>query len=154
MKLFSAFLIFFFSLIASAQVESSVALTANPDIVKKKKTVLNTKTIGTFDSTFIYISDTLQLPFLDEFSTNKFQQYNPDFSDPTITFDKKYRLLNNITLAPLPTGVFYTDQPSFRRTYDVVTSTFSDVTFVADTVKVGDLSSYPVVYQTMQLYPP
>ena len=35
---------------------------------------------ATFDSTIIFLPDTLQLPFLDEFSTNKFQEYTLDYN--------------------------------------------------------------------------
>ena len=30
---------------------------------------------NTFDSSFVFIPDTIQLPFFDDFSTNKFQKY-------------------------------------------------------------------------------
>ena len=154
MKFFSAIFFFFIAFSGFTQYESIGPLTSNPDIARNQIEHSTVKSNSTFDSTFIYISDTLQLPFLDEFSTNKFQQYTPDFTDPSITFDKKYRLLDDQTSVPLPTGQFYSDQPTFRRVYDLVTSTFSDIPFAADTIKVGDLTSYPVVYESLLLYPP
>ena len=154
MKFFSAIFFFFFAFSGFTQYESIGPLTSNPDIARNQMEHSMVKSNSTFDSTFIYISDTLQLPFLDEFSSNKFQQYTPDFTDPSLTFDKKYRLLDDQTSVPLPTGQYYSDQPTFRRVYDLVTSTFSDIPFAADTIKVGDLTSYPVVYESLLLYPP
>jgi hypothetical protein len=108
----------------------------------------------TFDSTIIYIPDTLQLPFLDEFSTNKFQDYVLDYNLPGIYNTLHYRLLNPNTSEELPANASFTDQVTFRRYYNSVTSTFSDTVFPTISVKVGDLSQYPVAYQTLDLYPP
>lgn len=107
-----------------------------------------------FDSTIIYLPDTLQLPFLDEFSTNKFQDYVLDYNLPGIYSTLHYRLLNPSTQIELPASATFTEQPTFRRYYNTFTSTFSDTVFPVISVKVGDLSQYPVQYETLDLYPP
>jgi len=107
-----------------------------------------------FDSTIIYLPDTLQLPFLDEFSTNKFQDYVLDYNLPGIYSTIHYRLLNPATQIELPASATFTEQPTFRRYYNTLTSTFSDTVFPVISVKVGDLSQYPVQYETLDLYPP
>ncbi len=135
-----------------AQGEEMGPIIGNPDIVVKKASLL--KSGNTFDSTFIYIPDTLSLPFFDEFSSDKFQEYDADYSDPGVTFDKKYRLLDNVTSDPLSNDQFFTLQPTFRRTYDLATATFVDQFFETTPVKVGNLANYPVVYTTTNLYPP
>jgi len=149
-------LIFLFASISGfSQGEETTTLSGNPDlygkIIKAKHQKVNQ---GTFDSTFIYTSDTLNLPFFDEFSKNHFETYDADYSDLGVTFDKKYRMLDNATLAPIPNDVFFTDQQTFRRTYDIVTSTYVDENFDDTLFKVGDLSSYPVSYATTSLFPP
>ena len=62
--------LFFVLLVSSfqlfAQGEEIGPLTGNPDIVVLKKNTL-LKSGNTFDSTFIYFTDTLSLPFFDEF---------------------------------------------------------------------------------------
>jgi len=108
----------------------------------------------TFDSTIIYLPDTLQLPFLDDFSSNKFQTYELDFNLPGITSTLHYRLLNPLTNIELPSTAKFTNQPTFRRYYNTLTSTFSDTVFPIIQVKVGDLRNYPVVFETLDLYPP
>lgn len=150
--------VLFFVLILSfsqlfAQGEEIGPLTGNPDLLVKNAG-LGLKSGPTFDSTFIYLTDTLSLPFFDEFSSNKFQEYDADFSDPGVTFDKKYLLLDNVTSDPLSNDQFFTLQPTFRRTYDLITATFVDQFFETTPVKVGNLTAYPVVYTTTSLYPP
>ena len=108
---------------------------------------------GTFDSTFIYISDTLVLPIFDDFSANKFQTYNANYSDAGVTFDKQYRLLD-LGSTPLPNDVLYTQQQTFRRTFDIGNGTSSDTYFSPTQIQLGDLSAYPVSYQTIDAYPP
>lgn len=108
---------------------------------------------GTFDSTFIYISDTLVLPIFDDFSANKFQTYNANYSDAGVTFDKQYRLLD-LGSTPIPNDVLYTQQQTFRRTFDIGNGTSSDTYFSPTQIQLGDLSAYPVSYQTIDAYPP
>jgi hypothetical protein len=138
-----------------AQGESVGPLTSNPDLYSGKiKVSKKEKTSASFDSTFIYTSDTLTLPFLDEFSRNHFQDYPDDYSAPGVTSDKKYRILDNTTLIPIPNNVFYTGQHTFKRKYDITTSTYTDSMFSPTQFKVGNFSSYPVNYTTTDFYPP
>ncbi len=69
MKLF--FLTFLFYTISHAQSIEIAPLYSNPNIGVKLKSQL--KSSGSIDSTFIYYSDTISLPFFDEFSKNNFQ---------------------------------------------------------------------------------
>jgi hypothetical protein len=139
-----------------SQGEEVGPLTANPDLIGRYPMSVNglRANAGTFDSTFIYYSDTLNLPFFDEFSKDHFQEYNVGYSDPSVTSDKKYRILDNTTLIPIANDLTFTGQVTFRRTYDIVTSTYTDDNFVPTQYKVGDLSTYPVNYATTDLYPP
>lgn len=145
-----AFPAFFFS-----QGEEAGPLSGNPDLYNTKTAGVNQKiNAGTFDSTFIYKSDTLSLPFIDEFSKNHFETYAADFTDPGVTSDKKYRILDNGTLLPIPNALFFTEQQTFRRIFNLETATFIDQNFSATPYKVGDLSNYPVDYTTTNLFPP
>jgi hypothetical protein len=107
-----------------------------------------------FDSTFIYYTDTLLLPLFDEFSKNHFQKYTVNYTSPFVKSDKKYRILDNNTFIPVSNDIRCTGQVTFRRTYDVLTSTYVDLPFTPVPYKVGDLRSYPVNYSTTNLYPP
>lgn len=143
------------SLTLFSQGEEAGPLSGNPDLYGKKlvQSPLKVNT-GTFDSTFIYTSDTLSLPFLDEFSKNHFETYNANYTDLGVTSIKKYRILDTGTLVPIPNSLYLTAQQTFRRTYNVATSTFSDANFAPTPYEVGDLSSYPVDYIATNLFPP
>lgn len=131
--------------------EGVEAMTGNSELWGTPKMVL--KSTGTFDSTFIYTTDTLSLPIFDDFTLNRIQKYEVDFSDPGVTFDKKYKLLD-VSDVPLDAALTYTPQVTFRRTYDVVNNTTVDVNFPAELIKIGNLANYPVVYSTTSVYPP
>ena len=111
-------------------------------------------TVNTIDSTFYYTSDTLDLPFFDEFSTDKFQKYNAQFNDPGVSSTLYYQLLDPNTLVPFAAAQTFTDQATFRRTFDQTTSTFTDSVFPVTPVKVADFTAFPLTYQTLDLYPP
>jgi hypothetical protein len=111
-------------------------------------------TTNTIDSTFFYTPDTLSLPFFDEFSTDKFQKYAAQFNDPGVSSTLYYQLLNPSTLVPFASAQSFTDQATFRRTFDQTTSTFTDSIFPTTAVKVADFSGFPLSYQTLSLYPP
>ena len=109
---------------------------------------------NTFDSTFVFVPDTIQLPVFDDFSTNKFQQYNGDINAPGVTSELFYQLTNPVTLLPLDNSLVYTGQVTFKRTFDLVSTVFTDSIFGTTNVRVGDLSSYPPQYSEFELYPP
>ena len=66
MKLF--FVTFLFYTISYAQSIEIAPLYSNPNIGVKFKSQSQLKSSGSIDSTFIYYSDTISLPFFDEFS--------------------------------------------------------------------------------------
>ena len=142
-----------FSVRSSFGQEEVGPIMINPQLYKGAADHQTKANTGTFDSTFIYISDTLVLPIFDDFSANKFQTYNANYSDAGVTFDKQYRLLD-LGSTPLPNNVLYTQQQTFRRTFDIGNGTLSDTYFSPTQIQLGDLSAYPVSYQTIDAYPP
>jgi hypothetical protein len=153
-----SYLVFFLSLflstgnfLLSQQLEVG-PLTQNIHVSKTKHQL---KVLGnTFDSTFVFLSDTIQLPVFDDFSTNKFQQYTGDINSPGVTSELFYQLTNPVTLLPLENSLVYTGQVTFKRTFDLVSTVFTDSIFGTTNVRVGDLSSYPPQYSELELYPP
>jgi hypothetical protein len=112
------------------------------------------KTINSIDSSFVFSSDTISLPFFDDFSTNKFQSYTADFTTPGVTSQLYYQILDPVTLTPFPSGTVFSNLPTFKRTVDLINNTYSDTTFNPISIKLGDFSSYPIQYQTVDVYPP
>lgn len=113
---------------------------------------------NSFDSTFIWATDTLEVSltksFLDEFTLNHFQNYTPDFGSANTTFDKKYKLLNKTTNVPLPNNVKYSNTPTVLKKINLALGIVTNTALPADTIKVADFSSYPPVYSTSIVYPP
>ncbi len=149
MKLFILTLGLFYSVYTFSQGEQ-----INPIISKSTslKAQIN-RSVCSFDSTFIYASDTLTLPFLDEFSKNHFQRYAQDYLNPTLTSEKYFHLtdLGGIKLA---NSQKYTSQQTMRKIVNVAELTVVDEIFPTVDIKIGDLCEYPVVYTTTAVYPP
>ena len=61
---------------------------------------------GGIDSSFLFTTDTVSIPFFDDFTTNKIQNYNPDFSNPQITSSVFYYLIDQATDLPIDNGIF------------------------------------------------
>ena len=139
---------------AFGQIEKELPLATNPDLQGKKPTQLTFKSSGTFDSTFIYTTDTLTLPFFDDFSKDKFQKYNAGYSDPGVTSIEFFHLLDGVS-TPLPAGTKYSLVPTFTRYFTEVngTYTFTDtISDVINNVQIGYLNSYPVTYNLTPVY--
>jgi hypothetical protein len=129
-------------------------LTGNPHLIaKNKQTFVNAKAANTFDSSFIYILDTLSLPIFDDFSSDKFQKYTEDFGATGVTSILEYRLLD-LTSVPLPANFSGTQQVTFHRIYNEQTASFIDTTFTPIDVQLGDQTNYPTSYNTISSYPP
>jgi len=134
--------------LVSGQIELG-PLTQNYD-----QNVLPQLKIGTIDSSFIYSTDTLVLPFFDDFTTNKIQQYIPDFSSSLATSELYYYLIDQATALPLANDLFFTNQVTFHRYFDPTEGTFTDTIFTPQAINIADFSSYPVDYEPVDLYPP
>lgn len=113
---------------------------------------------NTFDSTFIYTTDTLKLTLtnriLDDFSTDRFQKYVPDFNNPTVTSEKYYKLMDKNGANPLPTTTRFHNQITVRKTFDVVENQITVTPLSPDTIRYSDLATYPPVYEIVYVYPP
>ena len=134
--------------LVSGQIELG-PLTQNYD-----QNVLPQLKIGTIDSSFIYSTDTVGLPFFDDFTTNKIQQYIPDFSSSLATSELYYYLIDQATALPLANDLFFTNQVTFHRYFDPTEGTFTDTIFTPQAINIADFSSYPVDYEPVDLYPP
>lgn len=121
----------------------------------KEETNFSPKTshTNTFDSTFIYITDTLSLPFFDEFSRNNFQDYEEDFDSPNTTSETYYKLLDEDSI-PITENILLTDSVTFRLEVNLIDDTTIFHTFTPTNFLYDPLTSYPVDYKTVNAYPP
>lgn len=153
-RVVSFILVYFILNVAFSQFEEAVPMSGNPSLISNKlNSNFNLKVnVGTFDSTFIYGLDTIALPLFDDFSTDKFQKYEADFSDAGVTFDKVYHLLDSFNNV-ISNTTLYTEQVTYHRITDPATNTFVDNIFPPTEIKIADLSSYPVTYIPTIVYP-
>lgn len=156
MKLISLISLCFITIYSSAQFEESIPLSGNPVLMSKSFTDISKINVGTFDSTFIYLLDTLTInvgaPLFDDFSTDKFQKFDASFSDPGPAPDKVYHLLDSFGVV-VPNNAEYTEQVTFYREINIGLNTITDTDFTPTELKIGDLSSYPVTHVPTLVYP-
>lgn len=116
------------------------------------KRSLNLKSTANIDSTFVYSFDTLSLPLLDEFSHSKFPVLDAQPGDANVTEQEFFYLLDNVSNVPLANNQFFSTLPTRRYTTSAGTTTQTDLPLIS--IKMGDFQHYPVVYSTIQVYPP
>lgn len=139
--------------ITFGQGEGVEAMTGNPQLMQHAPKLAKANP-GTFDSTFIYTSDVIQLPVFDEFSKSRFQTYNADYGDPGVTFDKVYRLLEEGTNLPYDNSTFFTAQPRYRYTVDVGNNQITQELLPSLTVQFASLANYPPVFESIVVFEP
>ena len=133
--------------------ESVGPIMGNPLLQHRHTEKITKVNEGTFDSTFIYTSDTISLPIFDDFSSNKYQTYVEDFGAVGVTSDKVHRLEDESGV-PYADGTVFTLQQTFRQTWVISTQTSIISNFDDSIVYVGDLASYPVTHIGTAVYPP
>lgn len=110
---------------------------------------------STFDSTFYHLIDTITIPILEEFSTNKFINYNEEFTGPNVSDTLWHRL--ELGGVPVAAGSKFSALPTYRYTIDTAFTTILDGADTAEltpvTYRYFDLSSYPVFEKDTLLYP-
>ncbi|MNU58514.1 hypothetical protein D3C71_476540 [compost metagenome] len=112
---------------------------------------LSLKSTTTIDSTFIYSFDTLSLPILDEFSHSKFSEMNAQPGGPGVT-EQKYYYLTDLASVPLTNDKVFSSNPTKK--YTTSGGTQTEVALPLISVKQANFQNYPVVYSTIQFYPP
>lgn len=144
-------LLFLFLFISVRAQEELVPLTNNPDLFRsftESKSLPNS-----FDSTFLYRSDTLELPFFDDFSKNNFQTYSRSFSQSNLSEEVYFRLLETTSSTPLPTNTELGDVKTFKVTVNTILNTVDTLFYDSTAFQIHNLQDYPVVYGTGFGYP-
>lgn len=140
MKLTTALVLLFSFTFLYGQ-DSEGPIMQNADLFNKKP--IKTKALAnSFDSTFVYLTDTLPLPFFDEFSRNNFQKYNATYTDGNVSEQLFYRMLDETTEDPLAPSSIFTDSNTFRSQYDVANDTTYIYKFDSTRFLYDDLSTY------------
>lgn len=134
----------------NAQVELLSPIRVNNDITPS---LIQKSGANSFDSTFIYTTDTLSLPLFDEFSKNNFQIYSTDYSAPNVTEEKFYVLLD-LANNPLPANSIFSTVETYRKELNLTTGETVQTPLPSVDIKIGNFTNYPPVYTTTTVYPP
>ncbi len=155
-KLLYIFTFIFLSInIAFAQ-EELVPLEYNSNLKTHNK--LNSEKVGLIHNTFIYLFDTIQLPFLDDFSQNHFPKFNANETDPNVVSETFYRI--EIVGNPVPMGTTFMYDSTFVYEYDTVPGFGFDSIILVNKIpnpdqlaEVFNIDAYPVTSQTVKVWP-
>lgn len=145
MKFFFIFYLFIFSFSSLAQDEIIQPIYRTSEL-KSNKRKLN-------DTLFIYTTDTLTLPFIDDFSENHFQKYTKNTAGINVkkTLFYKYLISNSLKVN---LNKFSSSLP-IKYIHSIQTKKDSIVQIKVPEVKlkVADFSLYPVKYSDLIVYP-
>ncbi len=114
----------------------------------KSKSTLKT---GAINANFYYSFDTLQLPFFDDFSSNKFSLRNAQIGDPNVTSVEHFKM-KDLSNAVYPVNVKFSSIPTIKRT--VTGNIPVEAPNATISIQLTDLTQYPVVYTITSVYPP
>lgn len=127
-------------------------LISNPSLINttlpKVKAASNT-----FDSTIVYLTDTLVLPFFDDFSRDKFQNYVDTIDGLTMGDSLFFRLLNTTDSTAFSSDAKFTDIKTYRSIYDPVQDTSTLIYFDSTEFLFDDLNAYPPNYHAGYGFP-
>lgn len=125
------------------------ALKTNPNLARENN-LQRKSALNSLDSTFLYIFESLPLANAwDDFSTDKFQSYDPDYAGAGVTSEWFYRLMDATNTDPQdPTLIFCDSAHSNTVTYFIEEGVPVDTAITYDfteiSVWVNDLNNYPV----------
>ncbi|MDX1445375.1 hypothetical protein, partial [Lishizhenia sp.] len=133
--------------------ESVAPLVSNPYLQREVVAVEQKSLENSFDSTFIYQSDTVELPFFDDFSRNNFQVYPTNYSGVGVTSELYYSMLAEGSTTPLPAGTKLTASKTFKVNVNVDNNTSDTVYYDSTVFEFSELEVYPVNYIQNFAYP-
>ena len=148
-------LLLFSAHIGLSQEEYTSPLLHNGNIIKAAAE--KNRTASDIDSTFTYDISNLDIKYVnDDFSTDKFVNYNVAYGAAGVTDQWYFKIMNSAGTAPMPTDIILCDSSHARRdSVFVVTgvpTTFSYYDFPEVDVQINDLCELPIVSQSRTLF--
>ena len=71
------------------------------------------------DLDFVYLTDTINLPIIDDFSSNKFKSYSTDTGLSNVS-DSTWYYISYLAGNPVPDTISFMSNPTFTNVYDSV----------------------------------
>ena len=151
---FLNFAILFLFFCVSAQ-ESLEPLRYNQNILKE---ITIEKSSSPIDQSFIYLFDSLELPFIDDFSTDKFFVFDADTSDSNVLDSIWYKLEDGGV--PVSFSTTYMEDTTYLYEFDsIVNINGVDTMIVTETplnssfITVYDINNYPLLSSVVEVWP-
>ena len=104
------------------------------------------------DSSYVFISDTLHLPLIDDFSVNKFEKFDTSSSNGIINKVKFYSMNKKLDGLPFYNFPNYTSIPTFKYIHDSISGKDTTIRNSALPILVSDLSNYPIQFEEKNVY--
>ena len=115
------------------------------------------KSSSPIDQTFIYLFDTLELPFIDDFSTDRFKVFDAQTSDTNVSDSLWYYIEESgIPVSFLTT---YMDDTTYLYEFDSVnisgvdTMVVNEIPLNSTFITVYDINNYPVLSSVVEVWP-
>jgi hypothetical protein len=136
----------FFSFSSFSQVEklSPLEVSLSGQIPSKRS--------GMIDSSYVFISDTLLLPLIDDFSTDKFEKYDTSSTSGVTKKVKYFNLRKKIDELPLYNYSSFTAIPTYRYIHDSFSGNDTVLKTTSIPIIFSDLSSYPIKSEEIKVY--
>ena len=124
---------------------------SNPALFPQYSSSLTNNKAEVFEENFIYQYDTLSLPFIDDFSTNRQRKRITDLNDPRLTDSVFYKI--RIGNGPYQDTIGFTQDSTFKYITNPLGDTILRVPNPTFTIQYSDLVSSPVEYLTYTVFP-
>ena len=115
------------------------------------------KSSSPIDQTFIYLFDTLELPFIDDFSTDRFKVFDAQTSDTNVSDSLWYYIEESG--APVSFLTTYMDDTTYLYEFDSVnisgvdTMVVNEIPLNSTFITVYDINNYPVLNSVVEVWP-
>lgn len=113
---------------------------------------------GAIHNRFIYIFDTVSLPFIDDFTTNKFKKFNATINDLNVSDTTWFKL--ELAGVPFPMGTTFSLDTTYSYTYDTVNGFgFDSIVQTSKTmlpsqfITLLNINDYPVANSIVEVWP-
>jgi hypothetical protein len=113
---------------------------------------------GAIHNRFVYIFDTVSLPFIDDFTSNKFKQFNASINDVNVIDSTWFKI--EISGVPFSMGTTFSLDSTFTFFYDTINGFgFDSIVESGKTmlpsqfITIYNIDNYPVSFSTIEVWP-
>ncbi len=124
---------------------------SNPALFQQSLLNATNGKIQVFEENFIYLYDTLNLPFIDDFSTNRQRKRITDLTDPRLTDSLFYKI--RLSNSPYQDTIGFTQDSTFKYIVNPSGDTILRQANPAFTIQYSDLAKSPVEYLIYTVFP-